>query len=104
MSSSETIEITAPIVSRIKTGHRDDGTPKATCQLLSPISWVKDNLRFTLSPWVNGDGEIVNTVHVTPVETSSHAESVLDHFAAGSVEPKPKPASKGKSKGTAAVG
>ena len=104
MPTPKSIEFTPPIHTAIKQGHRDDGTPKAGCVLLGPITWTDGPLRYTVTPFVDDDGKIVQYCTVTPVETSTATDEVLAHFAAGSVEPKPKPDSKGKSKGTAAVG
>ena len=98
------IEFVPPIHTAIKSGHRSDGTPKAGCVLLGPITWTENGLRYTASPFTDDEGNIVNYVTVTPVETTTRTEEVLAHFEAGSVKPKPKSAPKSKSKGTAAVG
>lgn len=90
-----TIQFNDPIVTRIKTSHRDDGSPKASCQLLSPIRWVDGGLVFTFSPWLNDQGEIVNTVQVTPVNMPDQDSSVNAHFKTKAA-PKPKKPVKAK--------
>ena len=84
----KTVTFTVPALSPIKTSYREDGSPKAHCFVVGEVSWECDGLRYTLSPFTDDDGKILQYVRISrtaEVET----ESVLAHFeTTGTPSPK----------------
>ena len=84
----KTVTFTVPALSPIKTSYREDGSPKAGCFVIGEVAWESDGLRYTLSPFTDDDGKILQYVRITRT-AEVEAESVLAHFeTVGEATPK----------------